>query len=830
MLDFNKLLEDTLSSEVVNPIEIFDLLPEKHEKYEELLRPAQQRVLDTWFNEEYRDNPNTVIKMNTGSGKTVVGLLILQSYLNEGKGPAIYIVPDNYLIEQIIKEAIELGISITKDSTANEFLNGESILVTNMHKIINGRTVFGIGEIKKPIGCMVIDDAHACMKVAKSQFSINIPRTNDIYDKFLTIFSDCIKEQSESRYLEIKDGDKNSQQLIPFWEWNNNYSKVISILHEKRNDNSEANKSLFFNWPLLKDNLELAECIITGEELIINLDFLPIDIIPSFNECPHRIFMSATIEDDSILVSHFDIDKNQIENCITPGNANDIGERMIVIPQELNPNITEDELKQYYKYLSTKINVVVLVPSSNRSKCWKDVADFIVSNQTDMISTIEKLKNQHVGLVVLINKYDGIDLPKSACEVLVIDGMPDVRSEFEKYEQIALRGSREVLKDTIQRIEQGMGRGIRSKEDYCVVFLMGNSLVQFLYSNEAKEMFTEATQMQLNLSKSLDRQLKGATIKEIDSAISNCLNRNPEWVKLSKATILKLKYNTKNSFNEVIVKQREAFNDAKNRDYKGAMEKIQKLINSTSNSNLKGFLKYKYAKYENFINQVSAQQTLMSAKKNNSQLLHPVNGIVYQKMQFDNIPQVNKLCQFNIDHYSDTNEYLLSFNALIDKLHFEEFSANVFEQAIKDLGEHLGFISQRPENEYRKGPDNLWASIDNICFVIECKNEATSSTICKDYCNQLNGSIVWFEETYPAINSFTPIMIHPNTKFEHAASPDSRIRIINTQKLELLRGRLREFASQVAQSNYDLNTAAGLLKMFKLEPELFIQEYTVEFK
>lgn len=829
MLNFNKLLEDTLSSEVVNPIEIFDLLPEKDEKYEELLRPAQQRVLETWFN-EFRENPNTVIKMNTGTGKTVVGLLMLQSYLNEGKGPAIYIVPDNYLVEQIIKEASDLGINVTKDSKANDFRKGESILVTNMHTIINGRTGFGVGEIKKSIGSIVIDDAHACMKVAKSQFSINIPRTNDIYDKFFNIFSDCMKEQSESRYLEIKEGDKNSQQLIPFWEWQNNSSRVLGILHEKRNDDSEENKSLFFNWPLLKDNLELAECIITGQKLIINLDFIPIDVIPSFDDCPHRIFMSATIEDDSILVSHFDLESTQIENCITPGKANDIGERMILIPQELNPKITEDELKGYYKYLSSNVNVVILVPSDFRSNYWRDVADVVVSSKAEMNSTVDKLKKQHVGLVVLINKYDGIDLPKSACEVLVIDGMPDVRSEIEKYEQIALKGSREVIKDTIQRIEQGMGRGIRSKEDYCVVFLMGNSLVQSLYSNEAKKMFTEATQMQLQLSRNLDKQLKGSTLKEIHSnAVLSCLTRNPEWVKLSKATILKLKYNSKNSFDDVVIKQRKAFNDAKNRDYKGAMEKIQEVINSTTNNNHKGFLKYKYARYENFVNHVSAQQTLMSAKKINNHLLHPVNGIVYQKLQFDNIPQVNKINQFNSYNYRDTNEYLLGFNALIDKLHFEEFSANVFEQAIKDLGEHLGFISQRPENDFRKGPDNMWASINNICFVIECKNEATSKTICKDYCNQLNGSIVWFEETYPALSTFTPIMIHPNTKFDYAASPDSRIRIINKEKLELLRGRLREFASQVAQSNYDFSTVAGLLKAFKLEPELFIREYTVDF-
>ena len=40
--------------------------------------------------------------MNTGSGKTVVGLIMLQSCLNENKGPAIYVVPDNYLVNQVL--------------------------------------------------------------------------------------------------------------------------------------------------------------------------------------------------------------------------------------------------------------------------------------------------------------------------------------------------------------------------------------------------------------------------------------------------------------------------------------------------------------------------------------------------------------------------------------------------------------------------------------------------------------------------------------------------------------------------------------------------------
>lgn len=830
LIDFNRLNRSTNNDKVLDPIQIFDVLPEKNEKYEEYLRDVQSTVLDNWFN-SYRDNKNTVIKMNTGSGKTVVGLLILKSYLNEDKGPAVYVVPDNYLVKQVIKEADDLGIPITDDARSQGFIRGEQILVTNMHKIVNGRSIFGVNEIEKEIGCIVIDDAHACLKAAESQFTIRIPSGVGAYNEILNLFADSIKHQSESKYLEISDGEKGVQQLIPYWDWNANLSSVRSILHAQKDnyDYCGNEKSLYFNWSLIKDNLELATCIVTGKEILINLEYLPIEVISSFDECPHRIFMSATIDDDSILVSHFNINQDEITNAVTPKNANDIGERLILIPQEINPNISEDHLKGYLKSLSERVNVVVLVPSSYRAYYWEDVANVIVRENRDLADQLEKLKTSHVGLVVLINKYDGIDLPKKACEVLVIDGVPDVRSEFDKYEQIAIRGSQEVLKSTIQRIEQGMGRGIRSKDDYCVVFLMGNSLVQHLFNRQAKNIFTEATRQQIELSRNLFSQVENLQIEQINEIVNYCLCRNKEWVQTSRKALVNVKYNKNNTFNDLTVKQRAAFNYARLRNYQGAVQIIQELVNSQANENLKGYFKYKLAKYEYFVSPVNSQQTMMSAKKLNSQLLQPIDGIGYEKLQFTNLPQATKINQYYLSKYTSTNEFVLSMNSIVDKLIFAENTANQFEQAFKELGEHLGFVSQRPENDFGKGPDNLWGSNNQKCFVVECKNEAYAETISKHYCNQLNGSIIWFQGNYPTIQAFTPIMIHPNSVFEHAASPDPNIRIINREKLDLFRSRLREFTTHVAHANYDIGIIAKLLDTYKLDPILIVPEYTVPF-
>ena len=86
-IDFSKLLKSTKSDDI-EPRDIFMALPGKDKKYE-YPRDVQSDVWKKWF--ECRDNKNNIIKMNTGSGKTVVGLLLLKSCINENKGKCVYV-------------------------------------------------------------------------------------------------------------------------------------------------------------------------------------------------------------------------------------------------------------------------------------------------------------------------------------------------------------------------------------------------------------------------------------------------------------------------------------------------------------------------------------------------------------------------------------------------------------------------------------------------------------------------------------------------------------------------------------------------------------------
>jgi superfamily II DNA or RNA helicase len=84
--DFNKLASSGAIGDIVEPSTLFDALPNKAAGYG-YLRAVQKTVLDAWSGR--RTERDLVIKTNTGGGKTIVGLQMLQCCLPERKGPAL---------------------------------------------------------------------------------------------------------------------------------------------------------------------------------------------------------------------------------------------------------------------------------------------------------------------------------------------------------------------------------------------------------------------------------------------------------------------------------------------------------------------------------------------------------------------------------------------------------------------------------------------------------------------------------------------------------------------------------------------------------------------
>lgn len=371
MINFEKLSAQINQVNTINPSEIFMALPEKNPKYA-YLRNVQAEVLDQWF--EKRTQKDNIIKMNTGSGKTTVALLILKSCLTENGGHAAYVVPDNYLVNQVIEEAKDLGIDVTTSEKDVSFLDGSSILVINIQKLFNGLSIFGMrswGNVT--LDYVLIDDVHACVDDVKTQFSIRVDNENAIAKEIFNLYKDDLKAQNEKNFLDICSGDPKSGYLsVPFWRLQETKSELLAILQKYKND-----PGIKFNYPLIGDILQFCNCTFTHNSVEIEPYAIPISKIMAFANAQRRIFMSATLCDDSQLTSVFDIDEN-IE-IISPKLAADIGDRMILFPQAYTPQITDQDIKNKLAEYANDYNVVVIVPSKNRANFWNDVTSEIYS-------------------------------------------------------------------------------------------------------------------------------------------------------------------------------------------------------------------------------------------------------------------------------------------------------------------------------------------------------------------------------------------------------------------------------------------------------------------
>lgn len=826
VIDFRKLASATDGEIVTEPRKVFATLPKKDAKFQ-FLHDVQADVLDQWF--QRRDEKDTVIKMNTGSGKTLVALLALQSSLNESIGPAVYIAPNNFLVQQVIEEARALGISAVRDENTLDFHAGRAILIVNVHKLFNGRSVFGVGDqgVRIPIGSIVIDDAHACLATIRDQFTAQLRSSHEAYKQLLAVVRPALEQQSRKKLLDVESEDPQTAMLVPFWSWQEHQAQITEILHEHR-----FSDELKFTWPLIGDVLEDCRCAIGAGKLEIAPTCLPIDLVPSFDQAKRRVHTTATLADDSVLVTEFAANPESVSKPITPKSASDIGDRMILAPQEIIPTITQEDVKKFVTALAEDHNVVVIVPSQSRSEFWRDAADQILISDAIFDGVQRLQKNEHVGLTVLVNRYDGIDLPGDACRLLVLDGIPHVSNLLDKLDAISLYDTDVEKARIVHKIEQGMGRGIRSNDDYCVVFLMGPHLAARLQDPSARNEFTPGTLAQFNLSQEVAAQMKNATLEDLQETIDHCLDQDEKWVSASKRAVVSCVYEDDIQLDELAIRQREASDCLRTQQFKEAQNAMQSAVDECQDPTIKGWLMAQMAQIANRIDPVQAQHILRSALQLNKAITRPLEGIAYSRISDLRISQSAASAEYFQQNYSNGSELLVALNAVIADLRFAPDSAKRFEQALKIAGQILGFQSQRPEADYGAGPDNLWAIGEQKFLVIECKNEAVGDTISKRYADQLSGSLNWFRQKYGESGSAYPILIHPSRKFSSDASPAASARIMEKRKLRAFATALSGFVKAMGSSDSfrSPDKIRESLNYHELNGNNIVEKYTLAFK
>lgn len=800
MVDFSKRLNKKKIEKKVNPIDIYETVDRKSDTGP--LRPAQTEILESWYNQR-KEERDLIVKLHTGEGKTLVGLLILQSVINSNEGPCLYVCPNIYLVSQVCAEAEKFGIgycTIGKEGIPNDFISGEKILITHAQKLFNGLSIFGINNSFTKVGTIILDDSHTCIDTIKDAFSISIDKkeNTNLYNSLVSLFEDDLREQGEGSFLDITYGNYDTLLTVPYWSWYDKKSEVLEILSKHNGDNQVK-----FSWPLLKDSIEHYTCYITSSKIEISPYYPNVNDFPTFSKAQHRILMSATTQDDSFFIKGLDFNINSVQNPLVTTRQKWSGEKMIIVPSLIHDNLDRDLIVTKFSQASFKrFGGVALVPSTRKAHQYK-AAGAVIADSQNIVEEIDKIKNKNFEkLLVINNRYDGIDLPDEACRILIIDSIPYFNSLSDRYEEVCRPSSEIMNKRIAQKIEQGLGRGVRGEKDYCVIIIIGSDLVKFIRSIDSRKYFSAQTKKQIDIGLSIAEMTKEDEAEEnqnhfniVISLVKQSVDRDESWKQYYVDEMDSIiDYTTKSSLYEKLAIEREIEKDFLLNDYESACEKLQEYIDKYCSDELeKGWYLQQLARFYYKTNRIMSNDMQKAAFKNNNQLLKPKSGIAYKKVSYINQNRLAKVRDFLVQ-FQNYGELQLATNEILDNLSFG-INSNKFESSLQKVGEMLGFISQRPDKDIRKGPDNLWCGVENHYFIFECKNEVSDNReeINKHEAGQMNSHCAWFKSEYGDNVSVSRFLIIPTKNLSYQADFEHDVKIIRKGKLRDLKRNIKHF-------------------------------------
>jgi len=533
MVDFRKKLGSSSARQPLDPFDIYDRLDRESDKGP--LRPVQEAVLRHWHTAR-RGDKDAIVKLHTGQGKTLIGLLILQSKLNEKQGPALYLCPDNFLVDQTARQARQFGFEVSTAAGSDDlppvFLESKSILIASVQKLFNGLTKFGLHGKSQHVGALVVDDVHACIDAIRAACTIRLKSESQAYADLRALFDSGLDSQGQGTYADLLNGAYDALLPVPYWDWIDHSPEVAKVLSR-----NAASSDIKFAWPLIKDMLVDCDCLVSGTGLEIFPRLPPLSAFGSYHKAAHRVFMSATVSDDSFLIKGMGLSDKTIQSPLTFYGEKWSGEKMVLIPSLLSETLDRSALvERFAKPLrGRKYGVVALVPSFKGAADWKGYGA-VLADKATIDSEVTRLRNKEWDTtLVAANRYDGIDLPDNSCRILILDSRPRGESFFDRHQEKCLADTDVIAAKTARTIEQGMGRSVRGEKDYSVILLIGPDLVSAVRSQEARTFLSSQTQKQVEIGLTIadfakeDIQKGEKPIHSLFGLINQCLNRDDGW-------------------------------------------------------------------------------------------------------------------------------------------------------------------------------------------------------------------------------------------------------------------------------------------------------------
>jgi hypothetical protein len=768
-----------------DPQEIFNSLTLRG-SVENLWQPQAEALKDWHVRREEQD---IVVEMNTGGGKTLVGLLIAQSIVNQTQGKTLLVCSTNQLVEQTANRAAECGIRVATymKTTWDEKTVYDSCIgscLTNYAAVFNGKSIFRKDDIKG----VIFDDAHVASSAIRGQFTIKIPVTDSVFSKLANLFRGHFARNSQSQqFEEALHGRPTALLFVPAFELRRNVGLISKILLD--NGVAESPATLFA-WAHLKDKLSVSTILISGLGIEISPPVLPTFATSFFGPGLKRVYLTATLPSAVEFIRTFGISNPR---RITPGGKSGEAQRQFIFV----PGETDEQQRENAIHLVKSLKTCIICPSTRAADEWpSEIPRFDGSQGQQAIDTFRAAAPPNK--LILVARYDGVDLPGDSCRVLALDGIPTGSSLLERFIDQSLKIEKLRASHTATRIVQAIGRIFRSNTDHGVVFVCGTDLQAWLKDPNNQKFMPKLLQQQILLGLELRRMVddKKATYEEL---IEGVLKGRKDWDNLYNGVIAEFDTNNLTEepqwFIEAVAKERDAYEKLWSANGPLANTKYS-AVAFEAETNGEPRLAAWFRHWQGLSLLVAGQDApatvaFVQAANERVELGRPdVKGGLLDT-RADVVPgrQAKKLSGY---YKKNKGKIIKKLEKILGDLKYGP-DTKPAEQALCDLGEVLGLEGSRPDNGTRTGPDVLWRVPEiHQGAALEAKtNKQPNSQYTKaDDIGQFHDHVNWLQINHPE-ESFFKVIVGQKLSVAKEANPEADLRIIPLEQFAGLTTRLQ---------------------------------------
>lgn len=738
---------------------------------------------------------DVALQLPTGSGKTLVGLMIAEWRRRKFRERVVYLCPTKQLVNQVVEQArTQYGLTVNGFTGSNreygpqaraEYHNAERVAVTTYNSLFNTNPFFSSPDV------VIIDDAHAAENYIGEMWTVRIQRTKQhhraLFEALAGVLQPHLDAHDFSRLTGRWDSNPEDRRWVDklptpiFAEIRDEFAAVIDA-HAEELDVRWA-------WSMIRSHLVACHLYISATDLLIRPLLAPTWQHAPYQNARQRIFMSATLGAGGDLERL--TGRRRIRRLQVPDgwDRQGIGRRFFIFP---NSSLEADDVVTLRHQLMQRAGrSLVLVPSDQQAEEIREDVKTNLGFATFGAEAIEDSKQPFVttpqAVAVIANRYDGIDFPGNDCRLLFIEGLPRAANLQERFIMLRM-GASQLFNDRVQtRVLQAIGRCTRSLQDYSAVVVSGEELPDYLADRRRRVHLHPELQAELEFG---NDQSVGTTMADIMENFEIFLANDARWDAVNNDILRKRAAAVQQPFpalvelQAIVGREIEFQSRLWQSDFEGAVEAAEGVLGGLTDPDLRGYraLWHYLAGSAAWYGEragiaslgVKARGHFSHAKRAATDLPWLVKLSRYHESTEAPVGRSSRLLR-QIERVEGVLERLgtvtdREFNKREREILEGLASKDGFEHAQVRLGEMLGFHAGKREVD--ASPDPWWAA-DDLCFVFEDHAGATNDVLDATKARQAFSHPNWIRDhvALPDNATILPVLVTPVTKAKSGAVP-----------------------------------------------------------